>query len=63
MLEKTQKGKHHSKTNHATVNNNCNPTLPQLPPGIQLTGNKKTDDDIIAFYKAKEILLARRAEK
>ena len=31
-----------------------------LPPGIRLTGNKEADDDIIAFYKAKEELLARR---
>ena len=61
MLEKKHKEKHHSKTNHATVNNDFNSMSPQLPPGIQLTGNEKTDDDIIAFYKAKEILLARRA--
>lgn len=30
-----------------------------LPDGIKLTGNKEADDDIIAFYKAKEILIAR----
>ena len=34
----------------------------KLPPGIQLTGNKEADEDIIAFYKAKEILLCRRKE-
>ena len=26
---------------------------------IQMTGNKEADDDIIAFFKAKEALLAR----
>jgi hypothetical protein len=31
----------------------------KLPPGARLTGNKETDDDIIAFYKAKEALCAR----
>lgn len=31
----------------------------QLPPGVQLTGNKDADEDIIAFYKAKEALLAK----
>ena len=34
----------------------------KLPPGVQLTGNKEADEDIIAFYKAKEILLSRRKE-
>ena len=33
----------------------------KLPPGIKLTGNKEADDDILAFYRAKELLL-RRAE-
>ncbi len=33
----------------------------KLPPGIKLTGNKEADDDIIAFFRAKELLL-RRAE-
>lgn len=31
----------------------------KLPPGIKLTGNKEADDDIIAFFKAKEILLSK----
>jgi len=31
----------------------------KLPPGIKLTGNKEADDDIIAFFKAKELLLSR----
>ena len=31
----------------------------KLPPGIILTGNPEADEDIIAFYKAKEILLSR----
>eukprot|EP00804_Cyclotella_cryptica_P008836 CCRYP_013065-RA/>CCRYP_013065-RA protein AED:0.02 eAED:0.02 QI:2973/1/0.66/1/1/1/3/0/836 len=31
----------------------------QLPPGIKLTGNKEADDDIIAFFKAKQVLLSR----
>lgn len=31
----------------------------KLPPSARLTGNKETDDDIIAFYKAKEALHAR----
>lgn len=32
----------------------------KLPEGIQLTGNADADADIIAFYRAKEILLGRR---
>lgn len=32
----------------------------KLPPGIQLTGNAEADADIIAFYKAKEVLLSSR---
>ena len=31
----------------------------RLPPGVHLTGNKEADEDIIAFYKAKESLMAR----
>jgi hypothetical protein len=31
----------------------------QLPPGVKLTGNKEADEDIIAFFKAKQVLLAR----
>ena len=31
----------------------------KLPPGIKLTGNPEADEDIIAFYKAKEVLLSR----
>ena len=34
-----------------------------LPPGARLTGIKETDDDIIAFYKAKEALLARKKSR
>jgi malate synthase len=34
-----------------------------LPPGIKLTGNKEADDDIIAFFKAKQILLSRAKKK
>lgn len=30
-----------------------------LPLGAKLTGNKEADDDIMAFYKAKEELLRR----
>lgn len=36
---------------------------PRIPPGIKLTGNKRTDADILAFYKAKEALLARTEHK
>jgi len=32
----------------------------ELPPGARLTGNKEADEDIIAFYKAKEALLTRQ---
>jgi kinesin family protein 6/9 len=39
--------------------NSTNTTEFKLPPGIKLTGNKEADDDIIAFYKAKEILLSK----
>ena len=31
----------------------------KLPPGIKLTGNKEADDDIIAFFRAKELLLSK----
>ena len=31
----------------------------KLPPGIKLTGNPEADEDIIAFYQAKEVLLSR----
>ena len=31
----------------------------KVPSEVRLTGNKKVDDDIIAFYKAKEILMKR----
>jgi hypothetical protein len=31
----------------------------QLPPGVILTGDEEADNDIIAFYKAKEALMAR----
>jgi len=31
----------------------------KLPPGIQLTGNAEADADIIAFFKAKEVLLSK----
>jgi hypothetical protein len=31
----------------------------KLPPGVKLTGNHQVDDDIIAFYKAKEVLLSK----
>ena len=31
----------------------------KLPPGIKLTGNPEADEDIIAFYKAKEELMRR----
>ncbi|KAL9181912.1 hypothetical protein ACHAXT_012255 [Thalassiosira profunda] len=32
----------------------------QLPPGVQLTGNAEADADIIAFFRAKELLLSRK---
>jgi kinesin family protein 6/9 len=35
----------------------------QLPPGIKLTGNREADDDIIAFFKAKQVLLSRSLKK
>jgi hypothetical protein len=35
----------------------------QLPPGIKLTGNKEADDDIIAFFRAKQVLLSRSSIK
>ena len=31
----------------------------KLPPGVRLTGIKEADDDIIAFYLAKEALMTR----
>ncbi|KAL7495166.1 hypothetical protein ACHAWT_003695 [Skeletonema menzelii] len=35
----------------------------KLPPGIKLTGNKEADDDIIAFFRAKDLLLSRASSK
>jgi len=35
----------------------------ELPPGARLTGNREADEDIIAFYKAKEALLTRSQRK
>ena len=46
------------KTNNSFSNN-----AKLLPPGAQLTGNKETDEDIIAFYRAKEILLSKSANR
>ena len=31
----------------------------KLPAGVKLTGNHQVDEDIIAFYKAKEVLLSK----
>jgi hypothetical protein len=31
----------------------------KLPPGVKLTGNHQVDDDIIAFCKAKKVLLSK----
>mmetsp|Transcript_2849 Transcript_2849/g.4087 ORF Transcript_2849/g.4087 Transcript_2849/m.4087 type:complete len:80 (+) Transcript_2849:2051-2290(+) len=45
------------KQEHGTNKELC------IPPGIKLTGNKQTDTDILAFYKAKEALLARTKQK
>lgn len=35
----------------------------KLPPGINLTGNKEADDDIIAFFRAKELLLSKASRR
>jgi hypothetical protein len=35
----------------------------KLPDGIKLTGNPEADADIIAFYKAKEVLLSKMKRK
>lgn len=35
----------------------------KLPDGIKLTGNSEADADIIAFYKAKEVLLSKMKRK
>ena len=35
----------------------------KLPPGIQLTGNPEADADIIAFFKAKELLLSKTSRR
>lgn len=45
--------------NHNTSFSKSNGTVFELPPDARLTGVKETDDDIIAFYKAKEALIAR----
>jgi kinesin family member 6/9 len=36
--------------------------VPKEPLGAKLTGNKEADEDIMAFYKAKEELLKRNAQ-
>jgi hypothetical protein len=41
------------------VHNHSNYDDVEIPPGVVLTGDKQTDDDIIAFYKAKKMLLSR----
>ncbi len=35
----------------------------KLPDGIKLTGNSEADADIIAFYKAKEVLMSKIKRK
>ena len=35
----------------------------KLPDGIKLTGNPEADADIIAFYKAKEVLMSKMKRK
>jgi len=40
----------------------ASPTF-ELPQGARLTGNKEADEDIIAFYKAKEALLKRSQQR
>eukprot|EP00957_Ditylum_brightwellii_P113250 8636152-Ditylum_brightwellii.AAC.1 len=42
---------------HPTKNNSIEGV--NLLAGVKLTGNKEADEDIIAFYKAKEALLAQ----
>jgi len=41
------------------VESQVNPEDVEIPPGVVLTGDQQTDDDIIAFYRAKRMLLSR----
>ena len=46
-------------TKHSSTDTKDSQNEFKLPPGIKLTGNPEADEDIIAFYKAKELLLSR----
>lgn len=48
---------------HQTNTNSQSHTEFKLPEGIELTGNAEADADIIAFYKAKEVLLSKLKRK
>lgn len=47
-----------TKTTEPATNENNKKEEIKLPPGIKLTGNKEADDDIMAFFRAKELLLS-----
>ncbi len=54
-----QQSRQNDRDNHNNSFLRSNGAEFELPPGARLTGVKDTDDDIIAFYKAKEALIAR----
>lgn len=55
IIERIKPQKEHNDVGSSRVNT--------LPLGVTLTGNDDADADIIAFYKAKEALLAARGAK
>lgn len=61
-LEESKRYDKSESSNEASPTSSPKPMI-KLPPGVKLTGNKEADEDIIAFYQAKEALFARTKYK
>ena len=61
-LEESKRTECSECCNEASPSSPSKPMI-KLPPGVKLTGNKEADEDIIAFYQAKEALFARTKYK
>jgi kinesin family protein 6/9 len=61
-LEESKRNDKSESCNEASPTSPSKPMI-KLPPGVKLTGNKEADEDIIAFYQAKEALFARTKYK
>lgn len=61
-LEESKRTECSESCNEASPTSPAKPMI-KLPPGVKLTGNKEADEDIIAFYQAKEALFARTKYK